>query len=366
MANFAQPTLYRTWQFQVNVAIAAQASVLLTNALAVRSIKNAMLGTGAWTDPSNGATASSGNWSVVSCCNGAGGAGSFGNNDATDRWNANTDLIWAAPGSNHSWIVLKQTGITGGPLYLYLDLSSSTGSWRIHPGISTVLYTNGTATACPSGSSISFSGSNASVYPVAAAYNWGGPAVNAASVLHVMKSADGKAFRAIMCRNGFATGLWIFDELENAPAAWTSPVVCSIGGGDSSTAPASDTALVQNIFANAGNLLGVTCINGNPALTCMHHQYFGVSSLVTTPTVANDMAAAWPMYRMGVYVRPNQAYGDGTPLINCRGYAGQIRDLWWMQSQLAEGDMIPAAGTRNFVVLGDTAHPWNTTAITLA
>jgi hypothetical protein len=365
MANFSLPAHYRTWQFQVNVAIAAQASVLLTNALTIRSIKNALLGTGAWTDNTNGAVASSGNWTVVSCCNGAGGAGSFGNNDATDRWNANTDLIWAATGSNHSWIVLEQTGITGGPVYLYLDLNNATGSWRLQVGWSTTLYTNGTATACPTGANLAIAGTTATPYPTATSAAWGGPQTNAASSLHVTKSADGKATRVIVCRNGWATGLWFFDELEDASPAWTAPAICYIGG-ESSTVPASDLALTQNIFANPGtNLVGLACINGSVALTGCHHEYFGTNSLVAVPIVANDMDAAWPMYRFGCYVRPSQAYADAvaTPLVNARGYSGQVRDLWWVQSQLGEGDTMPAAATQNFVVLGDTCHPWNTTTI---
>lgn len=364
MTTFAVPAQYRTWQFQVNVAIAAQATVLLTNALAVRSIKNAMLGTGAWTDNANGAIASSGNWSMISSCDGSGGAGSFGNNDLVDRWDANGKLIWASAGSNHSWAVLKQTGFAGGPYYLYLDLNNATGSWRLQAGWSTALYTNGTATAAPSGAALALAGTGASPYPLAASHAWGGPQANGASVLHVMKSADGKAFRAIICRNGWASGLWLLDELENAPPGWTAPAICNIGGGDSTLAVAS-SALVVNNLSNAGNQVNLACVNSNPALTLLHFEGYAANSLVTLPTVANDMAAAWPMYRVGAYVRPNQGFATNVPIVNARGYLGQVRDLWWMQSQLAEGDMIPAAATRNFVVLGDTAHPWNTTAITL-
>jgi hypothetical protein len=140
--------------------------------------------------------------------------------------------------------------------------------------------------------------------------------------------------------------------------------VCSIGGGDSTGAPVSDTSLVQNIFANpATNFVALACINSNVALVGFHHEYFGTNSLVTVPIVANDINAAWPMYRFGCYVRPNQAYADAvaTPLVNARGYTGQIRDLWWVQAQLGEGDTMPAAATKNFIVLGDTCHPWNTT-----
>lgn len=364
MSTFALPAHYRTWQFQVNAAIAAQASVLLTNALAVRSIKDAMLGAGAWTDSANGAVASSGNWSVMSSCDGAGGAGSFGNNDGVDRWDGNTKLIWAAAGSNHSWMVLRQTGFAGGPYYLYLDLNN-VNSYRLQAGWSNTLYTNGTATAAPSGANLALAGTGAAPYPLGASQNWGGPSANGASVLHVLKSADGKAFRAIICRNGWACGLWLFDELENAPAAWTAPAICNVGGGDATLAAAA-SALVLNSLANAGNQVNLACVNGNPALTLLHAEGFGNTSLIATPTVANDMAAAWPMYRVGAYVRPTQAFPLSVPIVNARGYLGQVRDLWWMQSQLAEGDGIPAAGTRNFTVLGDLCIPWNTTAITLA
>jgi hypothetical protein len=180
-----------------------------------------------------------------------------------------------------------------------------------------------------------------------------------------MKSSDGKAFRAIVCRNGFASGLWLIDELENAPAAWTSPAICQIGGGDATLVMASSD-LVQANLANAANQVNLACINSNPALTLLHTEYYGSTSLVTGPTVINDMASAWPMFRVGAYVRPGQAFPSSIPIVNGRGYLGQVRDLWWMQSQLAEGDGIPAAGTRNLTVLGDLCFPWNTTAITLA
>lgn len=365
MANFAAPAQYRTWQFQVNVAIAAQASSTLTNARMIRMAKDAMLGTGAWTDSANAATASSGNWTVVSSCDGSGGAGSFGNNDAVDRWAADGNLIWAAPGNNHSWMVLEQTGFAGGPYYLYLDLNQNGLPYRLQAGWSDTLYTNGTATAAPSGSRLTLSGSAASPYPLAAAFNHGGPSGNAGCTMHVMKSADGKATRVIFTRNGWGTGLWIFDELENASSAWAAPAICYLGGGDATTAPVSNASTVQNVLANGGNQVGLVCVNGNPALAVMHLEYFGTTSLVATPTVANDMGAAWPAYPMGVYVRPNQGLPSptATPIIGGRGYRGKIRDLWWVQAALGEGDTMPAAATKNFQILGDTLHPWNTTVI---
>jgi len=199
MANFALPAHYRTWQFQVNKVIAAQATVLLSNARFVRFAKDAMLGTGAWTDAAGAGVASSGNWTLVSSCDGSGGAGSFGNNDGVDRWAADANLIWGVSGAaNHSWAVLKQTGFVGGPYYLYLDCGIN-NSYQILYGWSKTLYTNGTANTAPTGPDIAQAGT----YPLAGSIGWGGPTANAQNVQHVMKSSDGKATRIICCRGGW-------------------------------------------------------------------------------------------------------------------------------------------------------------------
>lgn len=359
MATFALPAHYRTWQFQVNVVIPAQATVTLSNARFVRFAKDAMLGTGAWTDAAGAATASSGNWQVVSCSDGVGG---FGNNDGVDRWLADANLVWQNPGTNHSWIVLSQAGIGGGPHYLYIDLSTSVNSYTLQYGWSKTLYTNGTATACPDGPAVA----RTNAYPLAGSQSWGGPTANAQNVLHVMKSADGKATRIICARNGWASGLWYFDELEFAPPGITSPAIAGIYGS-STTAPVA-SHLVQGQYANGGNFLPVTQVNQNPAFAVLYLLYYGINSLVTVPAVANDMSPnTWPMFRVGAYVRAGQTFQAAAsgPIINARGNLGVLRDIWWMQSALGEGDGIPAGGGRNFTVLGDLCFPWNTTAITL-
>jgi len=344
---------YRTWQFQVSQAVAVQATLALTNARGMRFIKDSFTGAGAWTDNANAATTPTSNWSVTSSSDGVGG---FGNNDNNDRWAADGNVIWANAGVNHSWIVLKQTGLAG-TVYLCIDCVGG-NSYSATFVFSRNQFTGGTATARPTSSGeVVVNGSGPT--------NWGGPVSNVASVLHVMKSADGQATRVLMHRNNFCVALWVIDALENAPPSSVNPYVGAVYGVNTAAPVAS--AAVQNSYANAGTISHVTHVNGNPALCLFNLLYYNTNqSLVTVPTVQNDMAAAWRASRVKVHTRYNVSLSGTAPITDARGYHGQVRDLWWVQAQLGETDYAPSGGGRNYIIAGDFAQPWNTTAATTA
>src|SRR5574340_893123 len=112
------PTLQRTWRFQVNQATAAGGSGLVACQNLMWAIKESLKGNGAWTDATGAGAAAAGTFVVRSSSN---GAGAFGNGDGVDRWAAAAGLVWAAPGTSHSWIVLRQTGI-GATYEVCIDL----------------------------------------------------------------------------------------------------------------------------------------------------------------------------------------------------------------------------------------------------
>ena len=123
----ALPALVRTWRFQVNNAMVPQGTITAMSQHTLFALKEALKGNGAWTDSAGAAAASAGNWVVNGSCDGSGGAGSFGNNDAVDRWVAQGNLIWNNSGSNHSWIVLEQAGIAAN-FQICIDLNNN-----VHP-----------------------------------------------------------------------------------------------------------------------------------------------------------------------------------------------------------------------------------------
>ena len=295
------------------------------------------------------------------------GVGGFGNNDNVDRWAADGNVIFAAAGVNHSWIVLKQTGFAGGTMYLCIDCVGNDTS-RIDYAWSANPFTGGTATTRPT--SVNEAAQVTTGYPLASSRNWGGPTANAASVLHVMKSSDGRSTRVMIARNGWSSGLWIFDELQQASAGVTNPTIAVIHGSNT-TAPAA-SGIVQANYANSGNFLPLVQLNGTyPAYAVMGLSFYQTNSLVTVPTVQNDLAAAWPCIRVKVNTPYNISGGNGaspntTPTRRARGEQGILRDIWWVQSQLGEADYAPAGGARNFIIVGDFCLPWNTTLAVMA
>lgn len=361
MTTFASPVLAKTWQFQVSQAIALQATVALTNGRGLRLAKDSMTGAGAWTDSSGAATASTNNWQVVSSSDGA----AAGNNDNNDRWLADANVIWANAGVAHSWVVLKQAAFPT-PYYLCIDCVGADTS-RLDYAWSSNPFTGGTVTNRPT--SVGEAAQVTAGYPLASSRNWGGPTTNAASVLHVMKSSDGLCTRIMIARNGWSMGLWVFDELISAPAAVASPAIAVLHGNN--TAAPAVSSLTQANFSNSGNFTPLTQLNGTyPGYCMMDLSFYQTNSLVTVPTVQNDLAAAWPLIRIKVNTPYNLAGGNGltpntTPAYRVRGQQGMLRDIWWVQSQLGEADYAPAAGTRNFLIVGDFCLPWNTTVATM-
>src|SRR4051812_42695947 len=106
----ALPSLTKTWNFLVNALIPATGSSLNDNRTLLKSIKDALKGSGTWTDSAgaNLGGAPAGAWTTRYWWDSV-TAGTAG--DGVDRWGAIGNLVWANAGSAHSWYALRQTGI---------------------------------------------------------------------------------------------------------------------------------------------------------------------------------------------------------------------------------------------------------------
>lgn len=337
------PAFVRTWQFQVSQAIAASGVALTTGRNLMLAAKNSMLGAGAWTDAANAATVSTNNFVTDYSCDSvtAGAAG-----DGVDRWAINTNLVWAASGSAHSWTIVKQTALTGGALYVCIDLNSASVN-QASVVISRVGFTGGTTTNRPTATD--------EVVCLSVA-NWGMSSADAAQNLSVEKSADGKAIRLIFVRGGWAVGLWFFEE-PTTGLTWTQPLF-AYAFGTSTTAPGSSQLVFANFYTSA-NFFSI--VAGNPLKgTLATPVYATATTLVLgTQAVANDINAEWPLMQASGLVKDTYTYNSAI-MDGVKGRVGAMVDLWWVPTALGEGDKMPAAGTANVWVLGDLAFPWNT------
>jgi hypothetical protein len=322
------PTLSKTWQFSLNNLAAAGVSLLTANQNLVFAIKEALksFGTLPWT-----------------CWGSSDGVGACGNGDSNDRWAAATNCVWATAGTNHSWIVLTQTGLdAGGHGAICIDLnvaaataasnsvilSPSVGFGAAHGGA------DGTATARPTAT-------DEVVLLSAAAYG-GGPSLQQ-NRCNVLQSTDGECTVVALCRNGGPSGLWIFAKANNPQSEWTKPVFGWVKG-DATSNPTNPVT-----YANLTGSTGKTYL----AAACSMNftgEGDGTNMIGQSMTFADEDSGNWPMCGLGIYIST----------AGHRGRKGDVFDLWWGSTSRTTGDGYPAAGTTlQFLQFGNLILPWD-------
>lgn len=339
-----------TWQFQESQLAAPASTALASCRNLMLAIHQSMIGAGVWTDQTGAVVASSGNWTVTSSCDGSGGAGSFGNNDNVDRWVAVGSLVWAAAASNHSWCVFQQTGIA--PLHqVCVDLSSA------GPQIATIVVSptlgfglanggvDGTAVTRPTALDEKVLIANTT---------WGGPtAANFGSILHVLKSADGKCTRIFIMRDTVVYGYWQFEQPVAYDAAWTNPSSSAAVGLGTTGAPGT-AANPQSFFIQNANQWSKTAAGLSFASFC---------------TAPGDTTNQDPNY-LNFENELDGSYCYMRPLlfsttVTARGPNGYLRDMYWASSMMANGFQGPKAtgpadvNAKKWRVIGPFFQPWN-------
>lgn len=324
----ALPTLVKTWQLSCNNAQAALGSALIDNRTVLLAVKNQMLAFG------------SNPFTVDYSCNSV-TAGTLA--DGVDRWAAIANLVWGAAGGAHSWIVLKQAGISSTwRLLLSLEGSSATGS-VLTAAVSPIAgFTGGTTTARPTATDESVMLAGASTFTtIDQSLRWS-----------VGLSTDGQCFYFIMCYAGAATNFAVFTVPVNATTGWTSPAY-------SVWIPAATgQPLVGNLQTgnNGKGRIGATTCTFN--LSCET----GIGAVsgpadTTFGNIANEVDGTWPIWPLGL--------NSGT--VGVRGRHGTIQDLWYGSSNVPSGDSYPATGTTGqFAQFGNIIVPWNNGPVNLS
>ena len=332
----AIPTLSRTWQFQVNQQVLAQGSSLGNARRMMRSIKDALLGTGSWTDSAGNATTATNNWT----CSGS-SSGAASGMDGTDLWTTVSNLNWHTPGNSHSWIVLRQTAISA-KFEIVIDLnSSSTEAAGVFmspsAGFGTVNGgTNGSTTARPTATDevTVFNG------------NWGNSSSDGNQRWHVIKSNLGRATRVLVTKNTWCQSMWAIEQPGSSVTGWNNP--CLGFGVGANTGTPTSSALTYANLANSAVVAG----RGNAAMT-MYLTGEGIRTGTTLigerMTSVNDVSGLYLLAPIGLY----------SDTASNKGRHGTIADLWWGTGNLSDGTTYPLDGTRQFVQVGGLVLPWN-------
>lgn len=327
----ALPVPDKTWQFDVNQIMPDLGSQLTSGRRLMRTIKNSLVGFG------------SNPWTVRYSSNSA-VAGTAG--DGVDRWTADTDLVWAA--GNHSWIVLRQTGIATN-FELCIDLNFGTiynASLIASPSAG---FTGGTISARPTATD---------EFSVSVQNGWGlnGGATANAGALHVMQSTDGQVTYVIFACDNKAQGFWMLARPKNPATGWTNPSICTIDMVTPSSGVSVESMTIPRFFSPNSPLLRA---RGNSAVIqifCTSEGFTNGSnsgSLLADSTYGlnapNDFSGEYPMFPVGFASRTT---GN-------RGRHGQIFDMWLGLDITNIGDTYPNDASRQFVHFGEFIFPWN-------
>lgn len=318
------PTFAKTWQFNVNQVVTATGVASTTSRNALFIIKAALISFA--TNP----------WTVRNSVNGTGAAPA-----GTDTWLTNTALIGAAPGTNHSWIQLRQTGIaTNFELVIDCNTSSSLANATIVISPSAG-FTGGTATARPTATD--------EIVLITTA-NWGGITTDNNIIVNVWQSTDGQCTRVITCSQSIAAGFWFFDLPQNPVTGWTNPSASYAFGSPGTQLASAALTLCAASAPLRGRGTGTfnmwMGVEGQSAA-------YDVGAITST----NDFDGNLPFFIIGV--------ASVTP--GARGRHANLFDMYMNQiSPGLTGDVFPVAHPWTWALFGNIIMPWNDATPTIA
>lgn len=329
----ALPTVTKTWQYNVNQMMrtstgTAAARYLADNRALLLAIKNGLIGF------------ASSPWTVWGSSD---GVGNFGNNDANDRWAAAANLIWANAGTNHSWIVLKQTNIAANyqicidliPTLVYdratIAVSMTAGFGAAGGGV------NGSATARPTATDEIVLQAASTFHQLSA-----GAAFDA--VLHMMQSSDGQVTRFLAYNSAGTMGFYAgFEKPQNPVTGWTVPAVACWSRVPFTYANFNDVATGYYTYQIASS--GLYCTSEAYINTMVGENRAGINDISPSEFFLSDIGLAC------------EATAGG----NRRGRHGKLFDAWWGSNQKQTGDTYPDSTARTLVQFSNIVVPWNGT-----
>jgi hypothetical protein len=258
--------------------------------------------------------------------------------DGTDYWTDYTKLVFAIGTNDHSWIVLKQTGI-GANFQIVIECKTTNTSYpRITFAFSpSAGFTGGDETARPTAT-------DEVVVINTLEWFWITSGTNGNGVINVMQSTDGECTRIVCCGNNAACTLFIIDKPKNPDSSWTNPCVVAhkrlaVGSEALTYAFFNDLdSNVHGLFTGVETTYFLATIGAVAAM--LGEQIGGV----------NDVENAYEIYPIWLF--------SSTP--TRKGTHGQLYDLWFSTTVgLVTGDTYPLAGSLTFAQFGQMVFPWD-------
>lgn len=311
--------------------------------------------------------------------------------DATDRWLSTTNIVQNNNADVHSWIVLTFPGIGSGA-QLCIDVDN----YNVSPNYIQNGSSSDGANPATAGGGIFFSHSagfaastmterrprgnssqqdeteilNRRDFYGSTGYILGGVGTGAGwqAQMHVMRSSDGAQNRVVVYYSGLPLLFFLLDKpkspfVTSTPHTWNVDDVPWVAGWFSSQST-SQNAL--SMFSTA-NLIGNApfysriCSLVNPTTRIVTQLQIGCEAYNSNTTLTNgfnvpsDIDGSYPMMPLSL-ISISSGY---------RGRVGLLYDMWNVPPVMLEGDSFPNDNSKQYVVMGDFAFPWDRSVLTV-
>jgi hypothetical protein len=357
----AAPTLQKTWQFKVNQDLNTLSNWITDRQQLLRTIKNSLIDGVTFTTP----------WTVRGSSNGV-----TAGMDATDRWAADSDVVWNSATSAHSWIVLRQSGLGTN---IDLLISCSTQNQGNNPLYLTVLvavdgvgFTGGSTTADPTATTTL----KTMLQPTFASPSqdglghWmrGNDTTSFNCALHVLMSNDGQCTRVGVFVGGLPVLWLIIDRVRNPVTSLTLPIfACWIADYTLSGVRIIDAPLWLDVMGTASP----TYTETYPwrAGSMYHSGDFNVvftTERVGSPTLPLEGAIPERLCKndaLDSYKYALTGIGIYSAASGKVGRHGAVYDLWFGDNCAPVGRGYPSDTAPNFVHWRHIVVPWNGTTM---
>ena len=319
------PTPVKNWQYQVNQTVLTTGVSSSDFQTLWLKILNLLLGF--TTNP----------WTMVQCSDGAGTVSS------SNILTTIAKFVWATQGTNHTWFVLKQTGV-GSNFEVCFDLAASSRNNAVISFSPNAGFTGGTATAAPTATDEVFLVGTAHNAP--AAYTGTGLSSSAVTQfeVHALQSTDGQCTRLVMetySSGGYAGFFALFDKPNNpvtGTPGWANPCV-GIWSVVSMTPANFNTSSSNGCKGRANGVVMPLFLTSLGIQTGLP---------ITRQTVQSDVSGEFPITAIGLFSATTSA----------KGRHGSLYDLWWVDVSVNNGDAFYSKGT-SLRAVGQILIPWN-------
>jgi hypothetical protein len=269
----------------------------------------------------------------------------FGSNPMTvvssNNFGSSGALTWAAGGTAHSWIVLKQPATSAQVLIACSNANSTNLNVSVSPSVG---FTGGTTTADPTATDSFALLTNAA---------WGANAAAASYKLHGLQASDGSISRILICQylntaaGAVVSGYFALEQPANTVSGWSNPVV-GVWSGTNSATQALTVGNMRNAAAFAGR--GASTM----ALYCTSESAAG-NYIDVALYAPNDLSGEWAAPPIGLY---------STTASN-RGRHGSLYDIWWANGVFApiSGIGFNNASPWGYAAFGCFVMPWPTNVV---